>query len=734
MLRKLHAVPALVAGLIVVFMSVTGAILSQEPVLQALGTPPAAVAGAQNVAALAASAVQHVDGVERIVRRASGTLIALGQTDAGPTASVIDTAGQVVAPYEPSAFFSFMTELHRALLSGDTGRVFAAVAAAALAVLSVGGVFLLVKRLGGWRKLFVTAKGSLSQRLHVELSRLGVLVLTVLSVSGLYLALNYFGLVGASEDGFVFPPQSTGTAAMAVADMSALAGVPLSDLRELVFPAAGDVADVFSVTTAAGSGYIDQTTGAWLDFTANSAWDNIYQLAYTLHTGAGVWWYALLLGLGSLTVPVLFGTGLIIWALRQRSKVRVKGNAPADTAETVILVGSEGNTTWGFARTLFSELTANGTHVHLAAMNDLKRRYPRARNVIVLTATYGDGDAPASARSFMSRLEAFEPQPGQGFAVLGFGDRSFPDYCGYAKKVEEALDHKGLTPLVHYATINRQSAQGFAEWGQDVGTALGRKLTLRHEAELPRSERFVVESRRDYGRDYQTPKVILRLRPLAQPGLLERLGLHQRYRAGDLIGIVPPGDSVPRYYSLASAARDGFIEICVALQPGGKCSTLLCNLQPGEEISGFFRVNESFRAPRTGKPLILIGAGTGIAPFIGHLRANRSHRPMFLYWGGRDPASDFLFRQELMGFRKDGRLSGARIVFSRAASRRYVQDELRDDAEFLRDSVAHGARVLICGGAGMARGVTAALDDILAPLSLDTNRLKQTGRLAEDIF
>ena len=161
------------------------------------------------------------------------------------------------------------------------------------------------------------------------------------------MTLFYFGLVGAGDAGFSFPPQSSGTTIMPTAQMSVLQDVSLNSFRELVFPAAGDPTDVFTLTTAAGSGYVDQTTGTFLSFTPNSPWQSFYQLVYTLHTGQGVWWYALLLGAGALTIPVLFVTGVVMWLRRWRNTVRIRGNARAQDAETIILVGSEGNSTWG---------------------------------------------------------------------------------------------------------------------------------------------------------------------------------------------------------------------------------------------------------------------------------------------------------------------------------------------------------------------------------------------------
>ena len=181
MLRTLHAWPGLIAGALVAFMALTGAVLALQPVLGAV----TAASGTGDLATLAAGVMANVENAQSVVRLASGELIAYAASAAGPAAYVVDATGNVLGAYQPSAFFQFFTELHRAFLAGDSGRMVAGLSAAALAVLSLGGIFLLAQRLGGWRKLFSGAKGTLSQRLHVELSRIGVIVLSVLSLTGL---------------------------------------------------------------------------------------------------------------------------------------------------------------------------------------------------------------------------------------------------------------------------------------------------------------------------------------------------------------------------------------------------------------------------------------------------------------------------------------------------------------------------------------------------------------------
>ena len=248
------------------------------------------------------------------------------------------------------------------------------------------------------------------------------------------------------------------------------------------------------------------------------------------------------------------------------------------------------------------------------------------------------------------------------------------------------------------------------------GKYVGLELVLAHQAAAPATEVLTLTSRRDYGAEVQAPTAILRF---AAP----RTTLWQRltgrgfanFRAGDLIGIVPEGSSVPRLYSLASASSDGFVEIVVKRHQGGLCSGQLTALEPGCKVAAFLRRNPRFQPGRGCKPLILIGAGTGIGPLAGFVRDNARRRPIHLFFGMRDPSSDFFYGEEIEGWQKEGRLSRLVIAVSRGARPHYVQDALRNEAASIAGLVLDGARVMVCGGRDMAAGVAAALTDILAP-------------------
>jgi sulfite reductase (NADPH) flavoprotein alpha-component len=132
--------------------------------------------------------------------------------------------------------------------------------------------------------------------------------------------------------------------------------------------------------------------------------------------------------------------------------------------------------------------------------------------------------------------------------------------------------------------------------------------------------------------------------------------------------------------------------------------------------------------------VVLVGAGTGIGPLIGFARHNPPQRPMHLYFGTRSADDGFLYREELGQLVTAQRLSTLTTAFSRAASKAYVQDRLLADAPRLRELVAQGAQVLVCGGRQMADGVAAAWEQILAGSGQSVAQLRLQGRYVEDVY
>lgn len=740
MLRKLHSLPGLIAALLLVVLAVSGALLALEPARDRLGaTVPAA--GEISVATLAARVGRHYPGVEQIQRSPSGAVIVYYSQDGRTGADRVDprTGGRVAA-YAPSSFSRSVKKLHRSLFLDKPGRAATGAAAVIMLLLALSGAALLARRAGGWRALLRPLHGRGGARWHAEAGRLALAGLLLSSLTGIYLSAATFGLAPEGAQGEPDFPQAVAAGpALPVAQLPALRAVDLNDLRELAYPFPGDPAALYSLRTADGDGYVDQASGTLQSFQPHDQARHVYELIYRLHTGEGLWWLGLLLGASAVGVPLLSVTGTLVWWHRRSAQPRIAHNSDAQAADTVILVGSESNSTWGFARTLHTALCQAGMSVHTAAMNQLAATYPKASRLFILTATYGDGAAPASAAQFLERLPHTTFNQETAFAVLGFGDRQFPRFCQFARDVEAALLARGCPRLLALDTIDRQSPQEFARWGDHVGERLGRELTLLHTPQRPRTHRLQLLERTDYGEQVQAPTSILRFTDASVPrhgwrALLPRGNRLPRFEAGDLVGIVPPGSPVPRFYSLASSARDGVLEICVRKLDGGLCSSFLHGLTSGAQIEAFIQPNPDFR-PAAGKaPIILIGAGTGIGPLAGFIRHNEARYPMHLYWGGRNPASDFLYERELKACLDDRRLTRLEAAFSRIEGGGHVQERLLADALQLRQLIESGAQILVCGSRAMADNVAQALNDVLAPLHTDVPALKAQGRYREDVY
>ncbi|MFH3479022.1 PepSY domain-containing protein [Xanthobacter variabilis] len=729
MLRRLHGLPGVVLALGLSFIAITGVVLSVQPAMDRMAAP--AIPGNMSVAALAEAVAARHQSVDTIRMRADGTFtVAFEDADARGVERLDPATGAGLGPYQVSETTRFITNLHRAFLMGDAGRVAAGAGAFAMLALSVSGLVLLARRLGGARALLRPIRGTPAQRWHGELGRLATVGLIVSSLTGLWMSAGTFGLIPQPQAP-VAEVTASGGAPAPVGSLSALRGTKLSELRELTFPAAGDATGTYVLRTAAGEAVIDPATGDQLAFTPASALERLDGVFRMLHTGrGGAWLLGLLLGLSALAVPVLSGTGIVMWVRRRAARPRIVANVPVRAADTVILVGSEANSTWGFAGTLHKALTAAGHHVHTAAMSEIGPEHLKAERMLILAATHGDGAAPASAAAFLSRLSGLEGKV--PVAVLGFGDRSFPRFCGFAEDVAGALQAKGWPLLMPMKRIDRRSAQEFAQWGQDLGAALGHELTLTHIAETPKTQVLTLVEREDYGAAVGAPVAILRFRMPQSRGHASPL---PEFEAGDLLAIVPPGSAMPRFYSLASSTRDGMAEICVRLREGGLCSSFLHGLKAGDEVDAFIRTNPTFHPAEGRMPLILIGAGAGIGPLAGFVRANAPGRPVHLYWGGRSPSSDFLYEHELARHLAEKRLTSLSTAFSRApAGSAYVQDRIAADAPRLRELIRQGAQILVCGGRDMAEAVRRALDPIVHPLGLDLATLKTHGRYVEDVY
>lgn len=727
MWRLFHSIAGVGGLLLIVFLALTGSILSTAPAIDALG-PYARPAGDLSVADALAVLTQRNTEVEKLQRTSAGAFVLHYRRGTAVRRDYVDPqTGEVLGAEQESPFFAFVKDLHRSLRLGDGGRLVAGIGSGLMATLCLSGAALLIKRFGGIRAVFGPIRGKPMEWLHATSGRLALVPLLLMSVTGLYLTLITFQVVpSGAEVPPVYPESREELEPVAAPDLAGLQQIRLGDLREVTYPIPGDWFDVYALKTSSGHVFIDQFTGEMLSQEPYNPAQVGLEWVTLIHTGEGSWLWGFVVGLASLSVPLFATSGLVIWLSRlRRGGKRIAGNVSPASADIAVLVGSETGTTWGFARHLHERLTAGGRRVHLAAMNEV-RAYPKAQHLLVLTGTYGDGHAPKSANRFLARLAAAPAAKLPPYAVLGFGDQSFEHYCRFSLDVDAALVTHGASRVLPAAQIDRASSQAFSHWGRDLCKAIGLPLELDYVPPRPATQPLVLVDRVDYGQAVGAPTAILRFK-------VEGTRL-PRHVAGDLIGIVAPGSNVARYYSLASSSDDGHVEICVRHMQDGLCSSHLHQLAPGSQIDAYIRSNPDFHLPRKNTPVVMVSAGTGIAPFIGMIRSGVEGRPIELYWGGRAPDSDFLYETTTRQMLESGRLARFETAFSRGVDPAYVQDRIRDNAESLLARLKAGAIVMVCGGSAMASGVRAEFELILASLGTDVATLRRQRRYLEDIY
>jgi sulfite reductase (NADPH) flavoprotein alpha-component len=215
----------------------------------------------------------------------------------------------------------------------------------------------------------------------------------------------------------------------------------------------------------------------------------------------------------------------------------------------------------------------------------------------------------------------------------------------------------------------------------------------------------------------------------------------------------------PRLYSISSSPKAHLGEVHLTVgavryetfdrQRKGVCSTYLADRADGEfSPRVFVHKNKAFRPPADpNAPMIMVGPGTGIAPFIAFLQerqATEATGKNWLLFGNPHSSTDFLYQDQLESFQKEGLLNQFSTAFSRDQEEKvYVQDRLIEEAPEIFKWLEEGAYFYVCGDASrMAKDVDYALYLAIQTqgnmsgdeASAYVNRLKKEKRYCRDVY
>ncbi|MDW5289091.1 PepSY domain-containing protein [Formosa sp. PL04] len=628
---------------------------------------------------------------------------------------------------EKSPLFQWTTNFHRSLFLKSTGRIFIGITSFLLFLIAVSGTVLIVKRQRGFKRFFNTiVNENFAQYYHVVLGRLSLIPIIILTLTGVYLSLYRFDLLpketltqNVNYDEIVEAPKRD------IKDQPIFRDTKLSEVRSVEFPFSDDVEDYYTLQLKDREVLVNQYTG---DILSESKYPFIAiasRLSINLHTGQGSIIWSLILAIACLNILFFVYSGFAMTLKRRKAKL--KNKFKKDNAKYIILIGSENGSTLQYANMLHKQLLKLGESSFIAELNSFST-YKNCEHLVVITATYGQGEAPENANKFFDTFKNTVSEHAYSFSVVGFGSLAYSDFCKYAFDVDELLqtDPNAVQLLMPF-TIHNKSFEAYTQWINSWSKKVGLQIQLAGDDVLQNKKRK------------RTFTVVIKSIANENPddtftiAFKSKLGL-SRFKSGDLLAIQPEANSIERLYSVGKVNDSIFLS--VKRQELGLCSNYLNELNPNNVIKARLIKNKEFRLSKRTKHVLMIANGTGIAPFLGMINQNTSSQNMHLYWGGRQESSFDIYKSIIDESLETKRLQKLEIGYSQQDEKKvYVQHLLERDAEHVAHVLKQKGVIMICGSIAMQKDVLIVLESICEryleyPLSVYKNK----GQLKLDCY
>lgn len=835
-LFQLHWFFGISAGLVLALMGITGAAYSfQDEILRALN-PTVLTVQKQPAGVLPpAELVRKLEATE-------GKAVAMlwVESESGNAARVFFTpppgerrgqmryfdpyTGDYLGDAVGQDFFGLMLQLHRFLAMGDIGRQITGACTLILIFFCLSGLYLRWPRqVASWRAWLTLdwrKKGrSFNWDLHSVFGTWCLLFYLLAALTGLSWSYEWYNkgltrlLSDAPQNERVRNRGPAPAGPAPVANYEAIwssiystAGPGLSAYNIRMPPVAGQPATVYYLLQnsphdrALNQINLDPATGVVKSverYGDKSLKAQLLTSLYALHVGS---YFGLvgriILTVTALCMPLFFITGWLLYLDRRRKKRQVRdarkdlGDNHSDAPAWLIGFASQSGFAEQLAWQTAGQLQAAGVPVKVQPLGSVSEDDLRqSEHALFVVSTFGDGEAPDSARGFERRVLGRDlALQGLNYSVLALGDRQYPHFCGFARRLHFWLTHQGGNALFAPVEVDSGDQEALRHWQQQLGQitghapaawastpyeswTLGQRTLLNPGSSgsgvyllgltppaprdwlagdlveiLPRHCPWAVEHFLAGLGIAGTDEVLIDglARPLEQVLASRQLpdnrahlvGLHAQALVEAL---VPMG---MREYSVASIASDGVLELIVRQERHadgslGLGSGWLTEHAPlGTAISLRVRRNSGFHLPTDPVPMILLGNGTGLAGLRSLLKARIAdgQQRNWLLFGERNIAHDYHCRDELQGWQASGDLALLDLAFSRDQQEKiYVQDRLRESADVLRKWLAEGAAIYVCGSLqGMAAGVDQVLVDVLG--SEAVQRLIEQGRYRRDVY
>jgi len=620
-----------------------------------------------------------------------------------------------------SALFEFATNLHRSLFLKTTGRFIIAAVSLLLLLISITGTILIARRQGGFSKIFTNiVKEDFNQYYHIFYGRYFLIPIIIITLSGIYLSLDKFSLLPKKNHKYEKLEIDKVASNLKVTNFDFFKSKKLNEIQNIEFPFSKDEEDYFQVKTLNNEFSIHQFNGQIIKKKKQDlvTLGSYYSLIF--HTGKGSIIWSLILFLSCLVILFFVFSGFSMTLKRKKKTTKIINETTKDNAEIIILVGSETGSTIRFAIAFKNALIKVNKKVLVSEMNDYDT-YENAKNIIVFTATYGDGEAPINAHKFLKLFKSIQQKNNLKYAVLGFGSMQYPEFCKFAVLVDASLQvSTNFTSEMPLFKIDDQNLKSFKNW-----TA---QWSILNDLALEINENDILEAHEN-----KKFKIIDSSKINIDTTFLVTLKPQKKikFTSGDLLSIIPEEETSKRYYSIARI--DNKLLLSVKKHEFGICSNYLYNLNKGESTNGVIQQNKKFHFPKKVNEVILIANGTGIAPFLGMIQENKKVK-VHLFWGGKTKKSLDIYNKYIIAALENKTLTSLNVAYSQE-QKIYVQDLLESQTKLISNVLREDGVIMICGSLSMLSGVEKVIDKIASQqLNSSIQTLRDNKQIKSDCY
>ena len=726
--RLSHLALALSSAAFILVLTLTGIVLAFDPVADRMvGYERVQDFPDQTLADMIHVVQQRYDEVLTLSVDANGYLAISAFTEEGDVEDfyIHPVTGEKTGEFiEQSELMKFAATLHRSLFLKSPGRIFIGINSFLLFLIAASGLVLIVKRQQGWKEVFQKIiREGVFQYSHIYLGRIALVPLVIISITGVYLSLLRFSIIPDSIPEHDIASEEIASEPIVPLDQFTwFTSIPLEDLRSLEFPFSPDPIDYYQLSLRDKEVVINQYTGETLSEINYPVVRLFSEWSTLLHTGRGTVGWSLVLALSCLAIFYFMVSGFAMWWKRRSSRIR--NTFRKKDCSHILLVGSETGSTLVFAQMLHKHLTKAGIKSFIAELNRFGS-YPRMDHLIVLTATYGQGEAPTNARKFEQLIQSAHIDRPFDFSVVGCGSLAYADFCKYALDVDRWLGNlPEASRLTQPFTINKRSLESFAQWAERWGNLTNTEVAISKAPALPKRRKkptqFEVIGKAEYDDTF-----VLTLRSVKA----------KSFTSGDLLAVFPDDGSHERLYSMGCTTA-GDVLLSIKRHQHGVCSGYLDCLKSGDSLVANIVKNKHFHFSKKARTVVLISSGTGIAPYIGMLHNNAKGTDTHLYWGGRTPEAFGLYAPEIKRLKESGKLQRLERAFSRENEEKtYVQDLLLQDGVMIAEALEEGGTLMICGSIAMQSGVIQVLNKIVEQYTIRAlSHYQNKGQILMDCY